>query len=873
VTGLPRLAVAVLRLVVPVRLLDGVVADLEADYRRTRTARRRLAALAWLGSEVGSITVAFATQRVRDAGRGGPRVLRDARLAWRGLRHTPLMTLTAMATLAVGLVAVLLAIGLGHVLLLRPVSDRHGDALRRVAVVDRAGRLGLRLSHLEVEQVREQIQGSARSAAVNLQPAVLRVDGGDVQTMVEVVDGGYFDLIGAPLLLGRGLGSIDDRAAAPPVTVIGEALWRRRFGASPAVIGRIVAINRAAFTIVGVTAASSAASALGAGVDAWTPLAHGDAVLNPGWRADPSARWFSVFALPVTSVAELDAGLARAAGHLAQGDPETWRERTLRSAPGTILTGGQRDAATSLVSILGGLALLILAAAAANVSGVLIARASGSIRHTAIHLALGAGRAAVARRLLFEGAALGAGGGGLALLLYAWARWQVAEIALLPTLALRLDLPWDAGLALAVVAGGATIGLALAGGPAGWAMRMDAAAMSRGGEQRAIGGATVTVTRRVLVAAQTGVSLTLVIGAVLFSRSLSALSNEDLGFPSSGLVALDFDLAPAVPPAESAVLAREALARVAALPGVTAAAMSNRAPVDRSLPGVDVRLTAASPTAGEASLSLATEEYFTTVGVPLLAGRAFSRVESDRGEPVAIVNETLGRRLWPGGDAVGRALVVGPDAEPLRIIGVARDAKYRAITEAGGGHLYRPTPAAFSLTLLVRTAGAPRRALADVQRVLDGVGPGVVGFFPRTMADHLAPELLPARVAARATTALSAVGLALSGVGLYGLVAWLVERRRREIGVRLALGASPASVVRLVVIEAARAAAPGVLVGAASAATLGWALRSRLFGVGPLDPWAFGIAAGALAGVVVVAAWRPGRRASRIDPVSALRAE
>jgi predicted permease len=872
-TGLPRLVVAVLRRVVPERLVAGVVADLDDDYRRVRRARRPLAALGWLGGEVASIVLAFVAQRGRDGWRVGPRVLRDARMAWRGLRQTPLVTVTAMATLSVGLLAVLLVTGLGRALLLRPVSELHGEALRRVAIVHPAARPGLRLSHLEVEQVRAQIQGSARSAAVNLQPAVLRTDGADVQTMIEVVDGGYFELIGAPLLLGRGLGSTDDRAAAAPVAVIGEALWRRRFAASPAVIGRTVAINRAAFTIVGVIAAAGAASALGAGVDAWTPLAHGDAVLNPGWRTDPAARWFSMFALPATSVAELDAGLARAAGQLVQRQPEAWRDRTLQSVPGTILAGGQRAAATSVVSILGGLALLILAAAAANVSGVLIARASVSIRHTAIHLALGAGRAAIARRLLFEGAMLGAGGGGLALLLYAWARQQVAEVALLPTLALRLDLPLDAGLALTVVAVAATTGLALAVGPAAWAMRVDTAAVSSAGEQRALGGATVTATRRLLVAAQAGVSLTLVVGAVLFSRSLAALSAEDLGFPAAGLVALDFDLAPDVPPAESAVLAREALTRIARLPGVTATAMSNRAPVDRSLPEVEVRLTPTGPTVGDASLSLATEDYFATVGVPLLAGRAFSRQESDRGDSVAVVNETMARRLWPGADAIGRAVVVGPGAETLRIIGVARDAKYRAITDVGGGHLYRPAPAGFSLTLLVRTAGAPRRTLADVQQVLDGVGPGVVGFFPRTMDDHLGPELLPARVAASAATALSAVGLVLSGVGLYGLVAWLVERRRREIGVRLALGASPASVVRLVVTQAARAAAPGVIVGAVLAAVLGWALRARLFGVGPLDPWAFGIAAGALAGVVVAAAWVPSTRASRIDPVAALRAD
>jgi putative ABC transport system permease protein len=871
--GVPRPIAAVLRRVVPARLAAGVIADLEDDYRRERITRRPLTVAVWLGREVASLVGAFAVQRMRDAGRGGPRVLRDARLAWRGLRQTPLVTVSAAATLSVGVLAVLLAAGLGRTLLLRPVSDLHDEALRRVAVVDRSGRSAYRLSHLEIEQIREQVRGSAGHAAVNLQPAVLRIHGADVQTMVEVVDGGYFDLIGAPLVLGRALGATDDQAAAPPVAVISEALWRRRFGASPAVVGHTVAINRAAFTVVGVIAAAGSASALGAGVDAWTPLAHGDAVLNPGWRTDPSARWFSMFVLPATSIAGLDAALARAAGELTTRDPEGWRDRALRSAPGTVLTGGQRDAAASVVGILGGLALLILAAAAANVAGVLVARASASMRHTAIHLALGAGRAAIARRLMFEGALLGTAAGGLALLLYVWARRQIAEVALLPTLTLRLDLPLDAGLALAVVAAAAATGAALAVGPAAWAIRVDPSGVSSAGVQRAVGGASVSATRRLLVAAQTGVSVMMVVGAVLFSRSLAALAAEDLGFPRAGLVALDFDLAPAVLPSASAALAREALARIARLPGVTATAMANRAPVDRSLPAVEVRLTPSGPAAGDTTLSLATEDYFSTVGIPLLAGRAFSRQESDRGDGVAIVNETLARRLWPDGAAVGRALVVGPGTETLRVVGVARDAKYRAITDSGARHLYRPTPAGFSMTLLVRTAGEPRRALADVQQVLDGVGPGVVGFFPRTIDDHLAAEVLPARVAATAATALGGIGLALTGVGLYGLVAWLVERRRREIGVRLALGASPASVVRLVVFQAARAAAPGIAGGALLALAMGWTLRTRLFGVGPLDPWAFVIAAGALAVVVVLAAWAPGARAAKTDPVSALRAE
>jgi predicted permease len=868
----PRPVAALLEWIVPARLVAGVIDDLDDDYRRVLATRRPLAARLWLYGEVMSIGWAFGTRAVGQAVCSGPAVMRDTRLAWRGLMQAPLAALGAAATLSVGIFAVLLATGLAGALLLRPVSLRHGETLRRVAVIDGNARASFALSFLEAERARERIEGRARHALINLQPAVLRAEGGDLQTMIEVVDGAYFELIGAPIVLGRALVSADDRPAAPPVTVIGEGLWRRRFGANPAVIGRIVSFNRAAFTIVGVTAASGSASALGAAVDAWTPLAHADAVLNPGWRTDPQARWFSLFAVPTTSPADLDAGLAIATRDLAERQPDAWRDRRLRSAPGTVLAGGQRSAVASLVWMLGGMAVLILAAGAANVGGVLIARASASARQTAIHLALGSGRLAIARRLVIEGMLLGCTGGGLALLAYVWARRQIAEVALLPTLSLRLDLPLDGGFALAVVLGSAVTGLALAVGPAGWAMRVDAAAIAGAGEQRAIGGATVSRTRRLLVSAQVGVSLMLVVGAVLFSRSLVSLTTANLGFPQRGLVALDFDLAPAAADDGAGALARAALDRVAMLPGVAAAAMSNRAPVDRSLPSLDVRLDpSGNVAAGETTVSLITPNYFATVGVPLVAGRTFTAAECEHGDDVAIVNETLSRRLWPGGDAIGRTLAVGADRRRVRVVGVARDAKYRSITDSGVPHVYRPTPAGFNLTMLVRTAGDPRRTLVAVQDALDRVGPGVVGFFPRTMDDHLAGEVLPARVLAGAATGLGSIGLGLSGVGLYGLVAWLVELRRREIGIRLALGASPSAVVRLVIRQAVWAAAPGVVAGTAIAVALGAALRGLLFGVGPLDPWAFGIGTGALAAVVVLAAWVPSARAARIDPAATLR--
>jgi len=867
---LPRPVVALLRLVVPARLADQLLEDLEDDYRRAGDSRSAIRARAWLARETLSIVAAFLMRAVGRLAESGPHLARDARLVGRGLRQAPLATATAVVTLGIGLAGLLVAAGLDRAMLRRPLSTTHGEALGRVATVDTAGGVGFRLAFVEVERIREHLVGRAHHAVANLQPAVVRVSGADVQTMIEVVDGRFFALTAPPIAIGRGLVDADDRPAAAPVVVIGEALWRRRFAADPDVLGQTVTINRAPFTVVGVSAMLGAASAFGAGVDAWTPLAHGDAVLNPGWRVDREARWFSVFALPMTSVAAVDAGLALAARDLAARDPDRWRERRLQSTPGTLLTGGQRAGAQALLAVLVGLATLILAAGAANVGGVLIARGSASARQTAIHLALGAGRLALARRVLVEGALLGGAAGVVALAIYLWARRRVAEIVLLPTLALRVDLPLDGRLGAVLLALTAAAGVGIALAPAAATWRASALA-ALGQSSWAAGGAAASRARRVLVAAQTGISLVLVIVAVLFIRTTASLGEVDLGFPRQGLVALDFDLAPAVEGGEAARLARAAIERVGALPGVTGVAMASRAPVDRSLPAADVRREQDDEAEVIATLSHVTEDYFRTVGIPLAAGRPFSRAEGDRDDAVAIVDEALGRRLWPEGDVLGRALLVGRDRRRVRIVGVARDVRHRAIAERSSGHLYRPVAARFSLTLLVRSDAAPRRTLADVQRTLDGLGPGVVGFFPRTLDDHLAPELLPARLAAAFSAALGGLALLSSGLGLYGLIAWLVQRRRREIGVRLALGASPAAIVRLVVGQALRMAAPGAVGGALGAAALAVSVRSQLFGVGPLDPGAFAIGVGALGALVAAAAWAPSAAASRLDPAAVLR--
>jgi predicted permease len=874
-TPLPSIVSWILRLALPRARAEEIIRDLATDYGARSADRSGTAALGWLTRETMSLVAAFLLAPLQRLVQGGPRWWRDVQLSVRSLRRGFVPALGAAAMLSTGLVALVVTAGLAESLLLRPVSSLHGMSLRRIGATDQQSRQSMRLSFPEVQAVVSHLGDTALVTTVNMQPIVTRARGASLQTMAEVVDGRYFRVVGTTMILGRPLLAADDMANAAPAVVIGEPFWRRHFAGSTEVLAESITVNNQPFTIVGVARGLGSATALGASVDVWVPLAHADAVLNRHWRTDVRNRWFLAFALPAADRAALDTRLAAATTELGRLYPEAWRNRQLISADGRVLTGTQRDTVALLVNVLAGLALLILVTASANIAGVLLARTAALRSQIAIHLSVGSGRAAIVRRHLIEGAIVGAAAATMALALYGWTRSRLTDVTLLPTLSLRLDLPLDLAIVFGVVACGVTAGMLLAIAPALWASRIDLRAALGGGDTRAASSRTVTLARRLLVTAQVGLSFALVAGAGLFGRSLASLIEADLGFPRAGLIAMDFDLEPAgLSESQLARLATEALARAQNVPGVTAAAMSNRAPVDQSTPSLPVRTSATNEAPlADATFYLATEDYFATVGLPLVAGRAFTRAECERGAPLVVVNQALAALLGRDGVVLDQQILLGDAREPARIIGIARDSKYRSLSDAPARpHLYRPTPPAVGLTLLARAAdGQSYAALRAIQRALDDVGPGIVGFFPRTLDDHLAIDLLPTRAAVTAASVVGGAALVLSAVALYGLVAWFVELRRREIGVRMALGAGIWSVRRLVAREALTTSIPGLMLGLLLAGGLASAARGALHGIGPLDPLTFAGAAVALAAVVLVASFVPTRRATSVDPAATLR--
>jgi predicted permease len=873
--SLPAPVCWLVRLTTPASHAGEILADLADEYHNPCEPRGRW----WLARETISIAWSYLVNRPWSQARDlVPLWLRDVRLTFRDMRRGPTFVLTTSSILATGLLALVLSYGLADTLLARRVSSIHGDSLLRLGALDQRERLSHRLSFVEIESIRPHLNDVAAVITVNMQPAVVRTRGADLQTLIEVVDGRYFGVVGTQIVAGRGLMNSDDQPNALPAVVVTRSFADAHLGGVQQAIGSLLDLNGHTFAVVGTANTLGSSSFLGASVDGWIANSHADVVLNRGWRTDVENRWFSVFVQPASTPATpntplIDTRLAAATQALAQRFPDHWRLRKLQTSPASVVTGTQRDTATVLIGVLASLSALILFTAVANVAGVLLARAAVRRRQIAIHLSIGAGRAAVVRRQLIEGALLGIISGFITVGLYTWARHSLAELTLLPTLALRLDLPFDSRLLLAVILVGAIVGIGLALGPSAWTTRI-AVMDSLNDGIRSNADRRAGQLRRLLVAAQVCLSLVLIVGATWFVRSLSMLNELDLGFPRERLVAMDFDLEPSVSSTDQLPpLARQALVQTRATPGVAFAAMSNRAPVDQSTPSATVRGSWTNAVIPDVTFYLATDGYFETVGVPLVVGRPFTSDEVESHAPIAVVNETLAQQLLTGGDVLDRSIYIGDESIPTRIVGVARDSKYRSLSEPSRPHLYRPTTPGLGLTLLVRANGEPRATLKAVQQTLNRVGPGLVGFFPRTLDDHLAIDLLPTRAAAAAATAVGALALVLSAAGLYGIVSWFVVVRRREIGIRMALGANARDVLRLVGREAVATVLPGLVLGLLVCAALATLVQGILFGVGPLDRLALLAGAVAIALVVSIASYVPARQAMRVDPTIILRAD
>ena len=685
----------------------------------------------------------------------------------------------------------------------------------------------------------------------------------------------FFQILGVQPLAGRLFESNDNVKGAAPVAILSEALWRRRFAADPAVVGRLITLDSTGFTIAGVMPQGFEFPYLADRVEIWIPMVadqfvasmmdgRGASFMNAIGRLRPGA-----------TVGEAQSELAAIAGRLAQQYPQTNAGRTIAVLP--LRDDIVDDYRQGLVLLLGAVGVVLLIACA-NVANLLLARGAARHKEMAIRIALGAGRARLIRQLLVESLALSIAAGVVGVIL---ALWGVAALVAATPLEIprlqgaRVDV---AVLAFATFVSMAT-GIVFGVTPALQLSRTDhGEALSDAG--RGSSGVRAARTGRALVVAEIALSLVLLTAAGLLVRSFLRLQQVEPGFVPQRAVTMQLLMPGSRYPDEDAQIRffRRVLDQTASAPGVQSAAVASTLPMSGSSLGAGFTIDghplanpADRPTAAGFAVS---PEYFATMGIPLLRGRGFSARDDEKAPPVAIINETMALRFWPGEDPVGRRLT-SYGGVSREVVGIVRDVKTRDLAETAGPQLYTPyvqRPWPF-LAVVARTTGDPVALSATLRQAVAAVDPDLATGDVRTIDEYLAQSVATPRFNATLIAGFAALALFLAGCGLYGVMSYAVAQRSREIGIRMALGAQPGDVRGMVVAQALKMGLTGLIVGLAGALVASRLLDKLLFGIGPSDPATFAAVCTMLLGVVLIAAYLPARRATRVDPMVALRAE
>jgi predicted permease len=815
----------------------------------------------------------------------------DVRYAFRVLRKSPGYTFVAVLTLALGIGANTAIFSVVNAMLLRPMPAEDPDRLVVFGVSDRQGNLFSELSYPNYVDFRDRSQGLSGILGHKLIHVALSDGRENELVWGELVTGNYFDVLGVRPALGRGFVPEEDRTpGSHPVAVISHKLWQRRFNADPGIVGKTVTVNGKGFTVVGVAPREFQGTEFALALDIWVPMMMHDQVRTDYAGIDVlnqrGSSWIETMGrlAPGTSIPEAEAALNTFAAQLVEEYDLDRQMRITLFPEARARMGLEGSSAAGLAAaLLMGVVALVLLVACANVANLLLARASVRQREIGIRLALGARRGRLVRQLLTESVLLALAGGVAGLLLALWVTGVFT--ALMPPMPypVGVDVTPDAKV-LAY-----TLGLSLLTGvvfgivPALHASKPDFLPLLKSETPAARGAGRRLGFRDALVAVQLAVSLVLLVGAGLLARSLQNAQALDSGFGTQDVLLASVDLGVlGSTEEEGRAFYRQLVERVGALPGVKAAALVDLVPLgDSSNSSGPVIAEGKEPQRDEdlinVGVSVATPRHFEALGIRLLAGRDFAESDGDGSPPVIIINETLAERFWPGESAVGKRLRIGrsPSTPMREVIGVVSGGKYRTLGESPRPYMYLPLAQSYTpqVVLLARTEADPAAQVAAVRREVQALAPRLPVYGVKTLPEHLGHALWPARAGAATSAAMSLLALLLATVGLYGVMAYSVAQRTREIGVRMALGARPRDVLRLVVGRGLWLALAGVAAGVAAAFGVTRLMAGLLYGVDTADPWTFAGVALGLLGVALLASYIPARRAALVDPAIALRHE
>ncbi|HKI01138.1 MAG TPA: ABC transporter permease [Thermoanaerobaculia bacterium] len=815
----------------------------------------------------------------------------DLRHSLRALRLSPAFAIAAIASLALGIGANALIFTFLNALFLKSLPVAEPGRLVALYALDLDKQDLLPLSYPDADDLRKA-EGRVFSglAAYRNIMAALSHGGEPAQLQGEIVSGNYFDVLGVRPAHGRFFRAEEDSTpGSHPVVVLSHALWQSRFASDPGIVGQAVSINGLGFNVVGVAPPEfKGLSVFDQPPALWVPMAMYRSLLKgppAGWIDKRGSLVFSAVGrlAPGTELDGAQAFLGTFARRLEREYPESHQGLGLAAVPlgKATLPPGQRGRVALSGGLLAAVVGLLLLIAGANVANLLLARALARSGEIALRLSLGAGRGRLVRQLLTEGALLGLLGGAAGLLIALWGRkllWALRP----PFFPETLDLGMDARVLAFTFAVSLLTGVAFSLAPVFQSFRLDlAAALTRqgrnGGER---GDGSGRMLRELLIAGQVALAVVVLAGAGLFVRSLQAVEKIDPGFETEKLFVIPVDLgSQGYEPARAQEFYRLVVERISALPGVRSAAVASRFLLVGGGPRTSVeaegRPKAPEGADAQVGLNVVGPGYFETVGMPLRAGRAFTPADRLDSPPVVVVNETLARRLWPGEPAVGKRLRFGSEEGWLEVVGMAADARYAGLREPPQPYAYRPVLQSFQPVMMVhvRTEGDPAPLLEKVRREVQALDPGLPLLDPRTIGQVRDLSLWAPRMGAGLLALFGLLALALAALGIYGVVAYSISQRRREIGIRMAIGADRRDVLGLVVRQGLRPVAIGAAAGLLIAMGGARLIARLLFGVGAADPLALAGAITLLAAVAFAAVYLPARRASGLDPVTALRQE
>jgi predicted permease len=816
----------------------------------------------------------------------------DLRYALRALSNSPWFAALAIVTLALGIAVNTSIFSVINGFILRPMPVPHPEQLAVLALQQAGDHSLQKFSYPDFVDIREQSASFSDIVAYRLTLAGLTADNHGDHCIVTRVSGNYFSDLGVQPALGRlFLPTEGQTPGADPLLVLGYSFWQKRFGSDKNILGKHMEINNHPVTIAGVAAKEFHGTYSIVDSELYVLLSadissQGDSPVQDLWtrRSDRSLSLMARLK-PGVNLKQAQTSFAVVGQHIAEQHPETDKSIAILGFPEK-LARPDPDPDNSLPGVAAAfmaLAALVLLVACFNVTNVLLVRATARQREMAIRAALGAGRGRLVRQYLTESvllAFLGAAGG---MLLAFWATQYLSTLSLGTDLPIQFDFMPDSRVYLFSLGAALLTGVIVGVFPALRVARRDVSAILHDGSRGSSGGRRRQFVRGTLVVAQVAGSLVLLIVAGLFVRSLGKAQTIYLGFDPHNVLDFSLDVQQvSYPEVQGRAFYRELESRLRALPGVVSVSGAFSVPLGvmsaSGLLYVEGHPVPAGQQPPGADYNMVSSAYFDTLRIPVHRGRAFTDADTEKSPSVAIINQTMAKQLWPDQDALAKRFSTKGASGPFfEVVGVVQDGKYKGVIEDPQAHFYLPITQSYVplRTFHVRTSGPPESLAAQVQAQIRELAPTLPVSELQTMEQSLqgVNGFLLFRLGAQLTGTMGLLGLVLAVVGVYSVASYAAAQRTQEIGIRMAIGATPGDILKMVLRQGIGIVGIGLLVGLAAAFAGTRLLADLFYGVKPGDPLTYAAVATLLLAVALLACWIPARRATRVSPTVALRFE